>query len=196
MTAASVHHHSRKSNARARSTVSVDPDALAIERKRAKLKSLSVAKLCRVADISASTFARNLKGESRMSRVTRKRLLNALEGIQVAKKPAPAVLLALHRSFMAAIAALEGMDPAKVLATDFEKQRPENPDWLAASRIRALATDLCVCELSIVGAELSRAIGCTKMSVIKQIRRAGDMRDDPATEARLDQVARLLTGRA
>jgi hypothetical protein len=194
---ASRSRSARKSNAgadvnRARA---VSPEILALETRR-RAKKIPREALYLAAKIDARTYERMLAGSTAPQRGTRIRLKRALEelaGFQPRMPPQQAVIAAFHRAAMAAIAYAEGRSGNAVVATDFSRQRPEDPEWLAAARIRAFATDIAVCELDLEAAAVARAIGISKAAIGKQLKRVADLRDDPAIEAVLDGIAKTLT---
>jgi hypothetical protein len=101
-----------------------------------------------------------------------------------------AVIVSVHRLVMEAIARARGLDPAAVLATDFTVERGVNRAWVAASRVRAMATYVLVVELDVPRVALARAVGISRQAVHQALHRVEDLRDDPAIDSLIEQVAR------
>jgi hypothetical protein len=113
------------------------------------------------------------------------------------KSLSPAMIRIFWNIMTALIARELGADPQNVLAQDMTTQRPKNPAWLLAARIRRLAMYVAVVELEVSASTLARALGCTKQNVGQAIASVEDLRDDGVIDKLLDECASLVArGRA
>lgn len=87
-------------------------------------------------------------------------------------------------------------DVEQIMAADFTAERPRDPVWLKASRLRRYAMYITAVELQVGNAALGRAIGCSRQNVKQARDWVEERRDDPGLNALLDRCARLVTGRA
>lgn len=101
----------------------------------------------------------------------------------------------IYRLIVGAIAQETGGDPLAVLATDFSRQRPENPAWTAAAQVRRLAVALMATEAGIERVALGQALSLTREAVRQAIAWVEDARErDPALRALVAKVSLLMTG--
>jgi transcriptional regulator with XRE-family HTH domain len=162
-----------------------------IDRRR-KTAGLSHDELCRVAGIEVNNWFRLLRGAHQPSGVTLRKLEAALDAPRQSKPPR--IIAGFHRLLIGLLADAMGEDRAAVLAVDMSKQRPQNPAWLRAARIRMMATYIAAVELEVGNADLGRAIGQTRQAIQKSRNQVEDFRDDPAIEAALTTVTAQVRG--
>jgi transcriptional regulator with XRE-family HTH domain len=154
--------------------------------RRRKAAGLSHDELCRAAGIEVNNWFRLLRGAHQPSPATLRKLQAALDAPRQSKPPQ--IIAGFHRVLIGLLADAMGADRAAVLAVDMSKQRPQNPAWLRAARIRMMATYIAAVELEVGNAELGRAIGQTRQAIQKSRNQVEDLRDDPAIEAALTLV--------
>lgn len=163
--------------ARAQCAPHADMRVKDVERRRRAL-GVSHAALCYGAGVHYRTWAYLRAGAQMPKGDTITRLRNAL--VNLNGKPGADHILALHRAAMALAALLTGKDPAVMLAQDFSAERPEWPDWLAASRLRRLTVYVLTVELGVKNAVVGRAIGLSRQRVKQMRDEVEDLRDaDP-----------------
>ncbi len=169
------------------SSVKADPRIQRINKRR-KDRNLSHDYICRYANASPRNWFRLLRGEQMPSDEMVKRLEAAID-----KAPPPAppqILVSYHRLVMGLCADVMQMPRETLFATDFSKQRPSNPQWLRAARIRQMASYITSVELEVSNADLGRAIGDTRAN-IKYARDAiEDLREEGSE---IDRVLSAVT---
>lgn len=166
---------------------SVDPRVSAIERRR-QAASITHAALCRLAGIELRNWHKLRAGTQTPAARTIVKLQIALDGRP--KSTPPQVILSFHRLVMQALAARMKFDLETLLATDFSVQRPSNPQWLRAARIRQMAIYIVAVELQVSNADLGRALGDTRAN-IKFARDAIEDRREDGNE--IDQALTAVT---
>jgi hypothetical protein len=126
---------------------------------------------------------------------TLERLQAALAGAP--RKASPAMILAFYRALMALLARETGADPDLMLAQDFSSEKPNNPVWMQAARLRRIAIYITAVELAIdSNAEIGRAIGCTRQNVSQARAQVEDLRESNlVTAALIAKCAARVTGR-
>lgn len=149
---------------------------------------LSHEELCRLARAGSRNWFRVLKGEQSASSALLDRLEEALAQPRC-KKPRQ-VVAAFHRVVMQLVAVQMQFNVAELLATDFSVQRPSNPQWLRAARIRQMAIYITAVELQVSNADLGRALGDSRAN-IKFARDAIEDRRDDGNE--IDLVLSAVT---
>ncbi|KQW22125.1 hypothetical protein ASC80_01640 [Afipia sp. Root123D2] len=154
---------------------SVDPRIAAIDRRRAAA-GIAHDQFARLAGVNIWTWRDLRRGNRAPMGATLAKLQAALDAPRETKPPQ--VVAAFHRLVMQTIAMQMAFDLAMLLATDFSVQRPSNPQWLRAARIRQMASYITSVELGVSNADLGRAIGDTRAN-IKYARDAiEDLRED------------------
>jgi transcriptional regulator with XRE-family HTH domain len=163
-------------------------------------KKLSVHVVCQNARVPVSTYWRIALGKVTPRQDTLYRLREGVSQANAAdakRKVTPKqLILATYRGFLAAISTEMGLDPEKVAASDPSLSRVSDPFWMAAARARAMAIYCTNIELNVPGTKVAEAAGMTKQAVSECLKRVEDLRDNPATDALVERVSRLLTGRA
>lgn len=149
---------------------------------------ISHEELCRRAGAGSRNWFRVLRGDQEASDGLLKRLEQAVTGPRD-QKPVQ-IIKAFHRLVMQLVAARMQFDIVTLLETDFTVQRPSNPQWLRAARIRQMAIYITAVELQVSNADLGRAIGDTRAN-IKFARDAIEDRRDDGNE--IDQVLNAVT---
>lgn len=119
--------------------------------------------LCRLAGVELDNWYKVRRGDHQASSATLAKLQAALEAPREIKPPQ--VIAGFHRLVMQIIAMQMAFDVPALLATDFSKQRPGNPQWLRAARIRQMASYITAVELEVSNADLGRAIGDTRANI-------------------------------
>lgn len=171
---------------------SVDTRITAVERRRVTA-GMSHSALCLAAGIEANNWHKLRRGTHRPSDLTLRKLNAALDAPRQAK---PAQIVAgFHRLVMQLIALEMKFDVNTLLATDFSVQRPSNPQWLRAARIRQMAIYITTVELQLSNADLGRALGDTRAN-IKFARDAIEDRREDGNEIDLALSAVSLQVRA
>jgi hypothetical protein len=156
--------------------------------------------LCRLADISLRTWQRMRAGSDADPRTLR-RLSAALDAATVEKaRPGPDAgqrIAELVWSATAIAALRSGADPEAILAQDFSVQKPLNPAWLEAARIRRTAIHVVVVELDCRRVDVAAALGMTRQNVHQALGMVRDMIEaEPSLGELVAGVARLMKGQA
>lgn len=141
---------------------SVDPRIVAVDRRRSAA-GLSNSELCRLAGVEFNNWRKLRRGGHAPSVGTLAKLNAALDAPRSTKPPQ--VVAAFHRLVMQFLAMHLKFDTAILLATDFKVQRPSNPQWLQAARIRQMAVYITAVELQVSNADLGRALGDTRANI-------------------------------
>ncbi|NUU41392.1 helix-turn-helix domain-containing protein [Tardiphaga robiniae] len=139
-----------------------DPRIVAINRRR-EAAGLPHDAFARLAGVSIWTW-RDLRRGARAPMSSTLTKLNAALDAPRSTKP-PQVVAAFHRLVMQFLAMHLKFDIATLLATDFKVQRPSNPLWLQAARIRQMAIYITAVELQVGNADLGRALGDTRANI-------------------------------
>lgn len=171
---------------------SVSARVLKINRARIAA-GMSHEELCRRACAGSRNWFRILRGEQTASNELLSRFEAALAEPR-STKPVQ-VVASFHRLVMQALARHQDFDIPTLLATDFTVQRPFNPQWLAAARIRQMAIYITAVELQVGNAELGRALGLTRAN-IKYARDEVEQRREDGNEVDQALTAVLLQVKA
>lgn len=153
----------------------------------------SMERLAREAGVSLSSVQRLATAHLVEARIV-KRIRDAANGVLVPPRgDRPTLIRAAYRGFIAALAARCGL-ALEAIASAKKNQGGWTTERLAIAHCRMRAFYLTVTALDLSMSEVGRAIGLTKQAVSKAMRAVEDARDDPATDALLDQVAAFATG--
>ncbi|MFA6267651.1 MAG: hypothetical protein WC670_18285 [Pseudolabrys sp.] len=171
---------------------SVDPRIAAVEQWRVRNK-VRIVDLIHSAGISYFTWRALRRGQCKPRPATVIKLRAAMEG-RPALKP-PQIVVGFHRLVMQLLAIEMRFDRDTLLATDFSVQRPSNPQWLRAARIRQMAIYITAVELQVSNADLGRALGDTRAN-IKFARDAIEDRREDGNEIDLALAAVTLQVKA
>lgn len=149
---------------RAKDSASSSVDARVAKINRARISAgMSHEELCRLARAGSRNWFRILRGEQTASNELLNRLEAALATPRLTKPPQ--IVAAFHRLVMQFLAMHLRFDIPTLLATDFSVQRPFNPQWLAAARIRQMAIYITAVELQVSNADLGRALGDSRANI-------------------------------
>ncbi len=160
--------------------------------------NLSVRAVCKFAGVPITTYWRIATGRARPRPATLWRLQDAIKVARKGDRQAAApksLLVGTYRGFLALIAREQGLDPEAVAASQPSLSKVSDPAWLAAARVRALAVYCTHVELGVPGRRVAEAAGMTKQAVSECLKRVEDLRDDPAIDALVERVSRLISGR-
>lgn len=152
-------------------THSSSVDRLALMKKvdaTRRQSGISIAKLCAAAKVHPNTYRELRRGACTPLEITLDKFTRALDRIRTGKAQEvapPQVVAGFHRLLMQLIATQMGFDHELLLATDFSVQRPSNPQWLRAARIRQMAIYVVAVELQVSNADLGRALGDTRANI-------------------------------
>lgn len=170
----------------------IDPRLTALERERA-IKRVHHADLCRLAGLDREHWRLLRKGRVQPTDRTLENIRKVLAGLG---SPVPLdTVAATHRLAMMWLAQATGADVEVMMAQDFSCERPRDPVWLRASRLRRYAIYVTAVELEIRNSVLAKAIGCSRQNVQQAREWVEEMRDDKKLEDLLDRCAVLCTGR-
>lgn len=166
---------------------------LRLDRQRKKIEPrVSRTRWAAVADVSERTLRRLLTGIVQPRPRTVRLLEVALRELAENRvlTPRERTLQAEYRLSVGLLAAEMGISAEAVLAADPRKDRGE----VARCRMRAFYV-LVVAKRGSMTA-CAKVIGITKQAISKSMHAVEDERDDPATDALLDRLARLIGGGA
>jgi len=167
----------------------------AVETRRKAIK-LSQSDLCARAFVNCSTYRRALGGQILSAPATLQKLERAIaEAERSAQVAARTPLSALFRSVLATVCLAAGAELDAVMAADPHDNRPRNPQWLAAMRLRAAALHFLVTEYDVAIAAAARAAGVSKQAASKALRQVEDRRDDPAFDALMSKLSNAMVRR-
>lgn len=174
-----------------------DSRVRAIERRRRDI-GMSHVDLLRAAGVDRDAWRDMRSGKTTAKEATIARLNAALEGQR--PKPRAEAIVAFYRALMALLAKETGLNPDVVLAQDFSTERPNNPDWLRAAKLRRIAIYIAAVELDLgekhVNARIGRAIGCSRQNIKQARDQVDELREsDIAVAALIDKCAAIVTGR-
>lgn len=169
----------------------IDPRVLALDRAR-DAAGLSHGELCRRAGVDATNWCRIRKGQHPPRAETLKRMRGAIAGEDGADRLP--LIAAMHRLAMILLAIESGAAVESVMAQDFSVERPTNADWLRAAHLRRYAMFVVTVDLGVGNAALARALGCSRQNVMQARRFVDHAIDDPAIDALLSRVGRLVRG--
>lgn len=159
-------------------TASSSLHALIEVSERARIRrGMSHAEFCRFVGIELNNWHKLRRGAQRPSAATLAKLQAANDTPAAPTRP-PQVVAAFHRLLMQMVAAQMGFDTTALLATDFSVQRPSNPQWLRAARIRQMAIYITAVELQVGNADLGRAIGDTRANILYARNAIEERRED------------------
>ncbi|MGX9389780.1 hypothetical protein ACWX0K_10860 [Nitrobacteraceae bacterium UC4446_H13] len=145
-------------------------DVVAIDRRRRRM-GISVADLLAASRVSRDTFFDARAGRSRVRPATVARLRTALDRLTAGAdtEGQRTLCVALLRVVTAEFARRAGWDAALMLSQSFEEERPQDPVWLQAARLRRCAIYVLVEGLMIRKAHIGHAIGCSRQAVHKAV---------------------------
>jgi hypothetical protein len=160
-------------------------------------KGVSVNALCKKLGRAPGPYFRARSGRVKPRQPLLRLWRDAIEGKPLPKAKAvdKALIASTYRGFLAAISTEMQLDPKAVAASDPSLSRVSDPFWMAAARARAMAVYCTNIELGVPGTKVAEAAGMTKQAVSECLKRVEDLRDDPATDALVERVSQLLTGR-
>lgn len=169
------------------------------------MNGLTIGEVCRRAGMTQPNQYYRYRAGTVRARPAKLRLLKeVIEGRSWPRRPMPsklpepmfrALIASTYRGFLAVLAREQGLDPEAVAASQPSLSKVSDPAWLAAARVRALAV-YCTCvELDVPGRRVAQAAGMTKQAVSECLKRVEDLRDDPAIDALVERVSRLISGR-
>jgi hypothetical protein len=165
-----------------------------IDARRRKL-GISVERLIGEARVTYFTWRHGMKGDIRTRTPTLDRLDRALSRLAAGERQVTeGSLTLLYRTWVGIFARELGVDiaAAQAIACDFSAEKPQNPDWIAAARVRRLAIYTLACAMGQKNADVARAAGCSRQGVGKAIAEIEALRErDTALDAMLDRCARL-----
>lgn len=173
------------------STIGREIAALETERKQ---KGITHAEICRKAEFSENHWRDLRAGKIRPREQTIEKIKRVLAG-SAAIVP-PDVIASTHRFAMLWLARETGADVDLIMAQDFTCERPRDPVWLRAARLRSYAIYITAVELQVPNAALARAIGCSRQNIKQRRDWVEEQRNDAELNALLDRCGRLATGRA
>ncbi len=159
----------------------------------------SVLELSRTAGVAYSTYWFIRTGRTTARKSTLERYHAALNNAP-RRTPQRAKhdhrLADLYRAFAVIVAREMGVDPEAVLASNPRARANSCAKWRQAAHVRALAVYCVSVELGVEGASVGRAVGLTRQAVSTIRRRVEDFRDDPAIDALVERVGRMVSGRS
>ena len=97
---------------------------------------------------------------------------------------------------MALVAREMGIDPNSAVTTDFTRQRPQSPDWVAANTARRIAIYLLVTVLDVRRGEIARALGITRQAVHQTLEDIEATRSTRESDRLLARWSDLLRGQS
>lgn len=159
---------------------------------------ISIAKLCAEAKVHPNTYRELRRGACTPQDITLVKLTKAVQRIRASEAEylePPQVVVAFHRLLMHLLARQLSFDLDQLRATDFAVQRPFNPQWLAAARIRQMAIYIMAVEMEVSNADLGRALGLTRAN-IKYARDEVEQRREDGNEIDQALTAVLLQVKA
>lgn len=161
---------------------------------------LSVHALCTEAGIADSTWRRiKMRPDQRGNVLTYRRLWTALERLKrrgETKKGDHEFLVQTFKGYVAAAAQTLGVPIEDALLFDHRDNKPKDPVWLSASRVRQAAIYLTCIEHDVGASQLASAIGLTKQAISKARHAVEDRRDDPEFDFLIERIGQMMTGRA
>ncbi len=166
-----------------------------IDRRRRKL-GVSLQRLFGEARTDRRSWYDALRGRTQIRKSTLDRLDRALSRLAAGERQVTeGSLTLLYRTWVGIFARELGVDiaAAQAIACDFSAEKPQNPDWIAAARVRRLAIYTLACAFGQKNADVARAAGCSRQGVGKAIAEIEALRErDTALDAMLDRCARLV----
>lgn len=152
--------------------------------------------------LSASGVADHTYRLAKAGGATRKATLAKLElGLERLQQEAgaarpPAVIALLVRAIELLLLSVIGRDRRLMAACDPARLRRRLPQRVPAGRLRLIAIYVATVELEVKNAELARALGIERQAVKQSRDKIHDLRDTPAFDALVEQVAAALKARA
>lgn len=146
---------------------------------RRKELGISITKLCAVAGVYPDTYRSVRLGLAQTRPNTMAKLTGALNRLATGEKAnAPRSLTeTMTRMLIAHMAREAGLDPAVVLATDFETQKPSDAAWLQAATFRRAAVYLMVEGLGVGKADMGHVLGISRQAVHQSVAAIESERD-------------------
>lgn len=175
------------------STVTINREIAALDRERAQ-KGMTHADLCRGTGLSENHWSDLRAGRVQPRDHTIQKIKRWIAG--TVPTVAPDVIAATHRFAMLWLAKETDADVDLVMAQDFSCERPRDPVWLLAARLRSYAIYITAVELQVPNAALGRAIGCSRQNIKQRRDWVEEQRGEGNLDALLDRCGRLATGRS
>lgn len=160
-------------------------DIKTLDRRRRQL-GITVLRLCSEAGVHVDTYDDARAGRSRPRARTLDRIATALNRLAAGAEADPrrTICQALLRLVTAEFARRAGWDAALMLSQSFEAERPQDPVWLQAARLRRCAIYVLVEGLMIRKAQIGHAVGCSRQAVQKAVAAIEQERErDPQFDA-------------
>lgn len=160
------------------------------ERRREAL--IAQATLTDRAGVSRSLYLKGLAGQRTLSWPVLNALEKAVRSLQAGREQdvTDALLRCTANAAVLAVAAKLGLDGPTLLAVDPRGVTDKN--FADASRVRKLAAYLVVTGTDVTMESVALALGVTKQASSKWMPQVEDMRDDPAIDAMLNELADAL----
>lgn len=158
---------------------------------------LPLSAVAMAAGIDEKTYRRIAGGTCQPHPSTAKKIDAAIAQLkQVGRAPrlpqSVRLIRAVFEGQVAAQALSLGLNPADIKRQAPELNRPKDPAWLAAARVRRRAMYLVVVALDVPAAKVAEALGLTRQAVSKAIKELEDARDEPAIDAELEAATQWL----
>ncbi|KPG01805.1 hypothetical protein IP86_03075 [Rhodopseudomonas sp. AAP120] len=167
-----------------------------IDTRRASL-GIAVARLCSAAQIHPNTYREIRIGNCVAKSATIERLMGALDRLAAGAvvDEQRTLCLALLRMIQGQLADRTGWDRQVILSQDLKNQRPNDPLYVQAARLRRCAVYLLAEGLMIGKAALGHALGISRQAVHKTVSEIEAERDtSPEFDALMQSMMDLVKG--